>query len=116
MPITRSFYNKRYFCMLMKNKRNISFGILITLTVLFCFGIHAYSNSSIRGYSIELSLCSHDGETGFSADIDSCDDDQNFHVVESNSLLESISQMPIPCQFFLIKKFILSVWQPPKIS
>ena len=100
----------------MKNNRKISFGIIFTLAVLFCFGIHAYSHSGIRSFNIELSSGSNNGGNSFSSDIDSFDDDQNFHVIESSSLVESISQMPIPRSFFLINKFFLSVWQPPKIS
>jgi hypothetical protein len=100
----------------MRNNRNISFAVLITLTVLFCFGIHAYSNSSIRSYSIELSSCSNNGENNFSSDIDSCDDDQNSHVIENSTFVESVSQMPIPRHYFLVNKLFLSVWQPPKVS
>ena len=116
MPFIRNYFKSHYFCILMRSNRNISFGILITLAVLFCFGIHAYSNSGIRSYNIELSSCSNNGENSFSSEIDSFDDDQNSHFIESSSLLESKSQMPIPRNFFLINKFVLSVWQPPKIS
>jgi len=100
----------------MKSNRKISFGILFTLAVLFCFGTNAYSNSGIRSYSAALTSSSNNGENSFSSDIDSVDDDQDFHVIENRSWEEPISPMPIPLHLLLINKFVLSVWQPPKVS
>ena len=100
----------------MKNGRKISIGIIFTLAVLFCFGIHQYSYSGNPSFNVDRSSLTNYAENSFSPDIDSFDDDQNTNSVERNTLPESVSQMPIPGHFFLINNFFLSVWQPPKIS
>jgi hypothetical protein len=100
----------------MKSNRKITFGILITLTVLCCFGAHAYSIPGVPFFAIELSTGSNHGEGSFSSDIDSFEDDQNYHVIETSSVVEPVSQIPVPRNYFLINKFFLSFWQPPKIS
>ena len=100
----------------MRKSPKIFFGIIFTLAVLFCFGIIDNSHSNIQLFSIALSVGSNSDGNSFRTDIDSFDDDQNSPVIESSSVTESISQLPIPRKFFLINKFSLSVWQPPKIS
>ncbi len=100
----------------MKRNRHISFGFLIALAVLLCFGTDAYSNPGAISFTIELSSGSNNVANNFCSDIDSCDDDQISHATESCSVAEYQFQMPIPGNLFLINKFFLSVWQPPKIS
>jgi hypothetical protein len=100
----------------MKSNRKIFPGLLIGLTILFCLGLDAHSNPIVRSFTIELSSGSNNVENSFSSDIDSVDDDQNSPVFERSSSVESDSHMPITRHFFLVNKFFLSVWQPPKIS
>jgi hypothetical protein len=100
----------------MKIHRKILFGILLTLAVLFCFGMKVYSNSNIRSFSVELSSGPSSDEFSFFSDIDSFDDDQIKQINEIRSFVEHRSQLPIPQNYFLIFKFLVSVWQPPKIS
>ena len=52
----------------------------------------------------------------FYSDIDSCNDDQINQTDKPGSVLELKNQIPIPQSCFLIFKFCLSVWQPPKNS
>jgi len=100
----------------MNSNRKFLIGILFILTILFCQGINAYSNSVIRSYNIQLSSHSNSCCNNLSADIDSFDDDQIFHTVEINSFTESRCQKTITQNCFLNQKFFLSIWQPPKLS
>jgi hypothetical protein len=100
----------------MKSNRRILFGILITLTVLFCFGAEAYSNPVARLFATDLPSGSHHDENNVGSDIDSFEDDQNYPVVECGAVVKAVSQMPVPRNFVLIHNFFLSYWQPPKIS
>lgn len=100
----------------MKKNRKISFGLLIALSVLLCFGIDPYAHSDIRSFTVEMSSGSENLENCFCSDIDSFNHDQNSQVAESCSLADYLIQMPTPRNLFLINKFFLSVWQPPKIS
>jgi hypothetical protein len=100
----------------MKTNRKIALGFIFTLAVLICFGMHGHLYSGILTSGVELSSGSNNVGNSVSSDIDSSDDDQISCAIESSSLVEPLSQIPVPRNLFLIQKFSLSVWQPPKIS
>ena len=112
----QNWVGQLYLCLTMKICRKISFGILFTLIYIFCFELFSYSNNQIGSYCTELLAGSKNVEHSFSLEIDSFDDDQIYRTNEMSLWVERRSQMLIPRNSFLIHKFFLSVWQPPKIS
>lgn len=98
----------------MKCKRNILFTIILFIVVLFCFESNIHLHSNIPLYNVENTTDSSTGEHKCSSSSELCDDYKiNFNT--DFSFLEGI-KIEIPQINVLISNYILSFWQPPKIS
>jgi hypothetical protein len=100
----------------MKIYQKISFRILFSLTILFCFGLYSYSNYDRQNCIPELSAGTNSVESSLIPDIDSLNDDQINHTDKFSSIVERENHIPVANDCFLILKFCISVWQPPKLS
>jgi hypothetical protein len=100
----------------MKSHQKISFRIIFSLTVLFCFGLNPYSSYDKQRCIVEFSSVANSDGNSFIPDIDSFNDDQITQTDKISSLAEPKNQLPAPRDSFLIFKFCISVWQPPKLS
>jgi hypothetical protein len=98
---------------MIKHRETITRSIFL-LAVLFCVGMHAYSDSVTR--SPVYAGAPHANYVGLIiiADIDSFDDDQINQTNNISSITEHHFQLQIPRDCFLSTNFFMSIWQPPK--
>jgi hypothetical protein len=89
---------------------------IFLLAVLFCVGIHLFSNSDVRSSGFEHASDANGITLIFGSHIDSFDDDQINQPIDISTLTEHDCQMQIPLNCFLHHNFFGSLWQPPKNS
>lgn len=104
-----------HFCT-MKFSRTIIFRAIIFLTVISCFRINTYSNSSVIQNSIECSSLADADGNNFKADTESDEEDQITGYQTSCAFLEISIDLQIPESYFQILQIDSSIFQPPKIS
>ena len=98
----------------MKVSKHILFRLLFLTAVIFCLGLEVYTNYNTQICNTELSSGQECGENDVFSGIDSFNDD---HINQINEPLCSVEQkvlIPFSNDSFLIKKFPISTWQPPK--
>jgi hypothetical protein len=100
----------------MKIYLKISFRILFSLAILFCFGVNYSSGIDIQRYIVEFPSDTNSVGNSFIPDIDPVNDDQINHPDKPGSLVESRHQIPVLNDSCMILEFFSSVWQPPKLS
>lgn len=100
----------------MKSRKRAILGIIFLFAVLTCSGITMYSNYQNQICTLELPAGTNSAENRFSSELNASDDDQVFHINDTdlNDSFGSEIQASLNCS--LILQFSFSVWQPPKIS
>lgn len=98
----------------MKIKRNILFAIILFTVALFCFEANTHFHYNTPLFNIENTSDTETGEDKCNSNNESYDDCKiNFNTDFSN--LKGINHN-IPQSSAIISTYIISVWQPPKIS
>jgi len=98
----------------MKRGSKTLFGIIILLTVLFCTGTDASSNSNIPTTIVEHPAVDNCWENNSSTNVDFFDDEQINQFSDSFSAAHVVFQIHIPQNCILISRFPSLIWQPPK--
>jgi hypothetical protein len=98
----------------MKRLRKILFRILLLSGIILFFGLNVYSHYTFRSNSIELSSTANNTGKSYSQDYDTYDDDQIIYTSDFSPSVELSYQ--IFQSDFLILKYSIFFWQPPKIS
>jgi hypothetical protein len=100
----------------MKISDKIFIGIIFSLALLFCSGIHLYFEDTFHHDQMEMTSGTQNTGNSFNSDIDSVDDDQINHTGEVHPMKEPDIKISPPTNNFPVHTFCLAVWQPPKIS
>ncbi|MCX6279508.1 MAG: hypothetical protein NT004_15630 [Bacteroidetes bacterium] len=93
--------------------RKFSFRILFSFAVVFCFGLHLYSNYNVNQCIAGLNTIPNNVEYSLISDFDSFGDDQINRAVIFTSSVEDGVLIPIPHNCKIINNYSFSIWQPP---
>lgn len=97
--------------------RNISYGIIFSIAVLFCFGPSLFSNSPILINNIEFVENSKTDSQGSPEDSETFNDDEQ--ILQPNLFCfqeESVCKIPLTGTLKITPDIPDSSWQPPKNS
>jgi hypothetical protein len=98
----------------MKSKRNIFITLILFTAVLFCFEANNHIHFNAHLINIENTSDSKTGEENCGSNSES-NDDFKINSALYFSYLVGI-KFDIPQSHALISTYIISFWQPPKIS
>jgi hypothetical protein len=98
----------------MKSKKNIFFTIILFTAALFCFEANTHVHFNTPLYNVENTTESSTGEDKCGSNCESYDDCK-INAFSDFSYLEVFKYI-IPQSITPIPSYIISFWQPPKIS